>query len=220
MDKKGGFYLIGIVVLVLLGIGIGWWLFYPDADVEGKGAGEVAGEVAGDAAGSLKDKATEKVEEEIEEIIIEQNNANSDWKDYSLTDVSTGESFALKDFEGKKVLLESFAVWCPKCTEQQNYFRDLKSIVGDSVVFVSLATDPGENSEIVANHISTNGFDWYYAVASTDMVSDLVDEFGAGIVSAPSVPIVLICEDGSFRKLSGIGPRDAGVLQEDLSAGC
>ena len=41
------------------------------------------------------------------------------WLATELTDVATGETFTLAEFAGTPVLLESFAVWCPICTNQQ-----------------------------------------------------------------------------------------------------
>lgn len=52
-------------------------------------------------------------------------------------------------------------------------------------------------------HVESNGFDWLYAVSPIKVTEALIDEFGVGIVSAPSVPMILICPDGSREKLPG-----------------
>ena len=45
------------------------------------------------------------------------------WKETKLKDIKTGKEFKISDFAGKSILLESFAVWCPTCTKQQNEIK-------------------------------------------------------------------------------------------------
>jgi thiol-disulfide isomerase/thioredoxin len=145
--------------------------------------------------------------------------AESGWMDFELENVLNGEKFKISDFRGKKVLLESFAVWCPTCTKQQEIIRNLHRDVGDSVVSVSLDTDSNEDADRVRIHAQSRGFDWRYSVSPTEFTQDLIGEFGPGIVSAPSVPMVLICEDGRFRKLGG-GLKGVEELKEEIARGC
>jgi thiol-disulfide isomerase/thioredoxin len=141
------------------------------------------------------------------------------WQGVELTDVSTGEKFKISDFEGKPVLLESFAVWCPRCKSQQQEIKKLHAEVGDSVISIGLNTDPNENEQLVKNYIDENGFDWHYAVAPVEMTQLLISEFGNSIINAPSVPIILVCEDGSYRKLAN-GVKSSSKLKEEISKGC
>ena len=67
------------------------------------------------------------------------------WLATELTDVSTGETFTIAEFAGTPVLLESFAVWCPICTNQQKQVRALHEEVGDDVISIALNTDPNED---------------------------------------------------------------------------
>ena len=99
------------------------------------------------------------------------------------------------------VLLESFAVWCPICTNQQKQVRALHEEVGDEVISIALNTDPNEDHDKVAAHIARHGFDWRYAVAPAELILALKEEFGVGILNAPSAPVVLICGDQSVREM-------------------
>ncbi|MFB6351225.1 MAG: SDR family NAD(P)-dependent oxidoreductase, partial [Bradymonadaceae bacterium] len=47
---------------------------------------------------------------------IRERGGEASWRTVDLTDVRTGEAFTISQFEGRPVLLEFFAVWCPKCT--------------------------------------------------------------------------------------------------------
>ena len=131
------------------------------------------------------------------------------WMDIELKDVTTGNKFKLSDFKGKPILLESFAVWCPTCLEQQKKISELKSNEGDAIVHISLDTDPNEDEAKVKEHVKRYGFDWYFAVSPIELTNALRDEFGLGIVNAPAAPVVLICQNQSARFLRrGVKPPD------------
>ena len=141
------------------------------------------------------------------------------WIDFELKDIATGKTFKISDFNNKPVLLESFAVWCPTCTKQQRIIKDLHKEVGDSVVSISIDTDPNEDESRVLGHINNNGFNWYYAIAPVEMTKSLINQFGIGIVNAPAAPMVLICADGNVRKL-GSGVKSVETLKIEISKGC
>ncbi|MCK5660026.1 MAG: redoxin family protein [Methanosarcinales archaeon] len=141
------------------------------------------------------------------------------WANIELTDVATGESFKLSDFKGKPILVESFAVWCPTCLQQQKITEKLKSTEGDAIIHVSLDTDPNEDEAKIKEHIETHGFDWYYAVSPIELTTALMDEFGQSVVFAPGAPVILICEDGSARLLKK-GVKSANVLLSEVKKGC
>ncbi len=133
--------------------------------------------------------------------------------------MKTGKNFKISDFKGKPILLESFAVWCPTCTEQQKKTKELHSKVGDAIIHISLDTDPNEDEERIREHVETNGFDWYYAVSPIEFTRALIDEYGMNIVNAPGVPMILICEDQSTRFLRK-GIKSPDVLLSEVEKGC
>lgn len=148
-----------------------------------------------------------------------ETTATPAWMETELTDVATGKTFRISDFEGTPVLLESFAVWCPTCLRQQREVAIVKEEEGESIVHVSLDTDPNEDEAKVQEHIERYGFDWYFAVAPPEMSQALIDEFGLEVVSAPQAPMVLICEDLSTRLLRR-GVKSASDLIAEVDAGC
>jgi peroxiredoxin len=137
------------------------------------------------------------------------------WTDIPLEDVTTGETFKISDFKGKKVMLETFAVWCSTCTKQQKEIKKLHGRIGEDFVSITVDVDPNEDADKVRAHVDRNGFDWLYAVASPEMTRSLIDEFGTIIVNAPSAPIVIISEDGASRLL-GRGVKSADKLEKEL----
>jgi len=140
------------------------------------------------------------------------------WMTVPFQDIRTGNYFRIADFEGKPILFESFAVWCPTCTRQQNEVKKLHDMVGEDIVSISLDTDPNEDAERIRTHLERNGFNWYYAISPPEVTRELITEFGIGIVNAPSVPMVLICPDMS-RTLLRSGIKSPEDLLEAV-AGC
>ncbi len=141
------------------------------------------------------------------------------WMDRELTDVATGQTFKISDFKGKPILLESFAVWCPTCLRQQREIAKLKEREGEAIIHISLDTDPNEDEAQVKEHIERNSLNWYFAVSPIELTNALIDEFGLSVVSAPSAPVILICEDQSARFLRN-GVKSADVLLSEVEQGC
>ena len=110
------------------------------------------------------------------------------WLAIELTDVRTGESFTIAEFADTPVLLESFAVWCPICTNQQKQVRALHETVGDEVISIALNTDPNEDRAKVVAHLERHGFDWRYAVAPPELILALKEEFRRRHTECPIRP--------------------------------
>ncbi|MFB6206925.1 MAG: TlpA family protein disulfide reductase [Haloglomus sp.] len=118
-----------------------------------------------------------------------------------------GESFTIGGLE-PPVVVQSFAVWCPKCQRQSEQLAQ----VGDSVTVVGLNTDPNEDAAKVRQHAEENGFDWRFAVAPTEMTESLIDEFGTTVTNAPSTPLIFVCSGGSTTFKSG-GIQSAAEIE-------
>jgi thiol-disulfide isomerase/thioredoxin len=171
----------------------------------------------------------EMTEEEMEDIAMEKQeqlekemedvDACDDWKCEDLVDVLTGETYQIKDFEGKPILVESFAVWCPTCLKQQLKMKDLLESDGDSIVHISLDTDPNEDEELVKEHAEKNDLNWKFSVSPIEITKKMIEEFGIGVVNAPSAPVILVCADQSTRLLEK-GVKSAQELKEEIAKGC
>jgi len=111
-------------------------------------------------------------------------------------------------------LVQSFAVWCPKCLRQSKEMGKLTD-----VALVSLDTDPNEDTAIVKKHAQKNNFNWQFVVSPKTVTKALIDEFGFRVVNAPSEPVILVCKDQSTRFLKS-GLKTAEELKEQIKKGC
>lgn len=159
---------------------------------------------------------------ESESVNVEEKKSSTldaTWRHTVLEDINTGESYKVSDFLGKPVLVESFAVWCPTCTKQQQEVGKFHDMVGDEVVSISLDTDPNEDVSKIEEHLERNGFSWRYSVAPVELTKSLIDDFGQNVVNAPQAPVILVCADGSASQLPR-GVKSAEELQEFISQRC
>lgn len=139
------------------------------------------------------------------------------WFGAALTDVATGASFTLNDFHGQVVLVETLAVWCPKCLQQQQQVKALHAALGERADFVSLGLgiDPHESAEILRDYAAAQGFDWRFAVAPAEVVRELAALYGNQFLNPPSTPMLIIDRQGAAHPLP-FGIKSAEALQAAL----
>jgi hypothetical protein len=140
---------------------------------------------------------------------------SSAWQEIELQDVNSGESFTVAELE-KPLLVETFAVWCPTCTNQQNEIKKLKK--ESNITSVSLDVDPNEDEQQIRKHSRKNGFDWRYAISPPELTRMLVQEYGNSIANPPSAPVVLVCKNSSRRLSNGV--KTSSTLQKQIKEGC
>jgi len=137
------------------------------------------------------------------------------WFSARLTDVNTGNSFQVADFKGKVVLVETMAVWCSTCLQQQGQVKALHGLLGmrDDWVSLALDIDPNENDSTLKKHATNRGFDWRYAVASADVAREIGQLYGNQFLNPPSAPMFII------DRLGKVHPLPFGVKSaQDLKA--
>lgn len=145
-----------------------------------------------------------------------QEAIQANWMTTPLIDITTNQQFSLSQFKDKYVLVEVFAVWCPNCKRQLQVMQEFKR---DDLIHVSINTDPNEDASTVQKFIAQNNFEGYFAISPAQTTQQLIDEFGINVVSAPSVPVILICPDKKSRLLPK-GHKDQVTLEAEISQGC
>ena len=69
-----------------------------------------------------------------------------------------GKDVSLKDFQGKYVVLDFWASWCPDCRKDAPEVKALWEKYGDEVAFVGVSFDT--EKEKWADYINENGLGW------------------------------------------------------------
>ena len=132
---------------------------------------------------------------------------DADWRTAELRTVRGDEPFTIAGLESP-VVIQSFAVWCPKCRRQSEQLSE----VTDSLTVVGLNIDHNEDAGKVRQHAEDNGFDRRFAVAPSGMTDSLVEAFGATVTNAPSTPVIVACSDGDAEFFSG-PVNDPGTIR-------
>lgn len=134
--------------------------------------------------------------------------------DQALTDVRTGETFTLRELSADKpVLLETMAIWCVTCLQQQRQVVRAHEVTDFHSVGIDV--DPNEDAEDLAEYALREGFDWRFVVADAQLVDLLTDRYGFGVTNPPSTPTFIV-EDGLIRALEFGRVRSADELVVEL----
>lgn len=145
--------------------------------------------------------------------VVESTIAAPNWQNEVLTDVNLQSDFRISDFTGKVVLLETMAMWCPTCKRQQQEVVSLHQILGerDDLVTVVLDVDPNEDAKSLAQYSNENGFDWIYAISTSEVSKGIASSFGDQFLNPSSAPMVIIDKDGVAHPLP-FGVKSASDL--------
>ncbi len=129
--------------------------------------------------------------------------AATTWRDLPLVNARTGESFTFADFSGRTVLVRAMAQWCSNCRQGQTNWRDnvLPQVDANNVVIVSLDIETNSTAASLAQYADGNQFPWLFAVASPDLVRELVGALGSTVQVPPSEPQWIIRPDGTLTAL-------------------
>jgi hypothetical protein len=126
-----------------------------------------------------------------------------DWYSITLRDVNSGETFQITDYQGKVVLVETMAMWCSVCLQQQIHVRTLHERLKMEEDFVSVALDidPNEDAGPLRNYARNNGFDWLYAISPVEVSRELAELYGDLFLNPPSAPMLIIDKQGEAHPL-------------------
>jgi thiol-disulfide isomerase/thioredoxin len=137
------------------------------------------------------------------------------WMTADLTDACSGDTFALADFAGKTLFVETMATWCPSCHGQLTRLKEAAAALSEEqregIVFVALSTEVDLPREMLADYAAANDFPFVFAVMPADMLQAMADDLGQGIAIPPATPYLIVAPDGTVGDL-----RTGGASVEDL----
>ena len=144
----------------------------------------------------------------------------ADWQTMTLTDARTGDEFAVADFVGCTVYVETMATWCSTCRAQLEHVATAaEELDPDRFVFIAISVETEISDEDLARYADDASFDWLFSVARPDALKEIVDEFGRESIVPPSTPHLIVNPDGSYGALrtGGTPPEEIVELMTDAS---
>ena len=129
--------------------------------------------------------------------------ASPAWFNMTMTNVNSGETYSINDLKGKVILVETMAVWCTKCRQQQGEVKALHGLLGGNADFVSIGLDidPNEDETRLLEFVQSQGFDWTYSVAPAEVSRELASLYGNQFLNPPSTPMFVIDRHGEVHVL-------------------
>jgi thiol-disulfide isomerase/thioredoxin len=147
------------------------------------------------------------------------------WLDLPLTDAATGETFALSDFVGSVVVVETMATWCGNCRRQLGHLRDAAAQLGGAaapgipIVVVAVSVERGLAPAALAAYAAREGFPFRFVVADDALLRALADRFGRVALNPPATPHVVVAADGTVGELSTGAAAPAALVELLQAAG-
>lgn len=125
------------------------------------------------------------------------------WFSVELTNVRTNEIFAINQYKGKVILVETLAMWCSNCLKQQEQVLALHQLLGEREDFISIGLDidPNEKADALKSYIAKQGFTWTYAIAPAEVARDIAGLYGQQFLNPPSTPMLIIDRHGEAHPL-------------------
>jgi peroxiredoxin len=120
----------------------------------------------------------------------------------------TGEKINLKDYKGKRVLLNFWASWCKPCMQEMPLLNDIHMSLGDQVE--TLFINVGESKGTVSEYLKEHQFSFPVTIDVTGKISKAF-----GITALPST--FIINEDGEIAKIRLGEIEDYTLLQQWLA---
>lgn len=122
-----------------------------------------------------------------------------------------GESVSLSSMEGKPVVLNFWASWCPPCKSEMPDFQKAYEIYGDDIQFmmVNLTDGSRETKETAAAYVKEQGYTFpvYYDV----------DQEGAYAFYVSSLPATYFIDENGVIIAAGRGMLDEEALEKGIS---
>ena len=121
----------------------------------------------------------------------------------------------MNDFNGRVVLVETIAEWCPNCLFQQHQTRTLRNNLGNpaDLVLISLDVDSHEDEASLKEYTEQFGFDWYFAVAPLELERALGNLYSAEYLNPPLEPMLMLDRQGIVYTLT-YGEKSANDLKQ------
>jgi thiol-disulfide isomerase/thioredoxin len=135
------------------------------------------------------------------------------WQTLTMTDVRTGQDFAVSGFLGCTVYVETMATWCINCMMQMgNVAAALPDLDPERHVVISISIETELAPKDLAKYADKSGFDWIFSVASPELLKAIVDAFGRDAVVPSITPHVIVYPDGTAGDLQTGGSSPEEII--------
>ncbi len=125
------------------------------------------------------------------------------------------EGFILKDTEGKIILFDIFATWCPPCKAAASHLTSLQKKYKDKLVIIGITIEDNISNEKL--ELFREMHDAQYILVNSDENRRLVDDIATSLNVGERFPIPLMAMylDGKFIN-HYIGATEEEFIESDI----
>ena len=134
--------------------------------------------------------------------------------DIAFTDLD-GKDISISDFQGKVVVLDMMATWCPSCREGMADLVEVYDRYGDSIEMITVDIDLTETPAQLRDYQKEYGAEWRFAMDNEDQ--DFLQEFN--VQTIPKIVVIDIKGDVVFSESVVISADDLSDLINEAQTG-
>jgi cytochrome c biogenesis protein CcdA len=134
--------------------------------------------------------------------------------DIPFTDLD-GNEVSLSDFQGKVVVLDMMATWCPSCREGMADLVEVHEQYGDSIEMITIDIDLTETPAQLRDYQREYGAEWRFAMDNEDQ--DFLQEFN--VQTIPKIVVIDINGDVVFSESVVISAEDLSEIINEAQTG-
>ncbi|MFX1514084.1 MAG: redoxin domain-containing protein [Promethearchaeota archaeon] len=132
--------------------------------------------------------------------------------DFTLVDLKSDETFSLRDFQGKVIILDLFATWCGPCRAAIPFIREIYHAYSrDELEIISIDTDPSEGESLVLSFTDDNQMEWIVALDNNSIIRSY---YGSGYI-----PTMYIIDQNQNIAYSEIGFNFNAIMDKLVDLG-
>ena len=118
-----------------------------------------------------------------------------------------GDTVNASTYEGKWLVLDLMATWCPPCKDQTRHLRDVQATLGERVEILSISTDPSESLADMEKFATDFGVTWPHALDPSGKVARTFD--------TTRIPLVLVVNpNGTIVEAGQGGLLPAAIIRQ------
>ena len=139
---------------------------------------------------------------------------NTEAPDITFTDLD-GKETSLSDFQGKVVVLDMMATWCPSCREEMSDLVEVHERYGESIEMITVDIDLTETPAQLRDFQREYGAEWRFTMDNGDR--DFLQEFN--VKNIPKIVVIDVRGDVVFAESVVISANDLSKIIDEAQTG-
>ncbi len=121
-----------------------------------------------------------------------------DLKDQNYTVVKEGENFVLKEHQGKVVIYDIFATWCPPCRAEAPHLASLQRKYADDLLILGMTIEEDMTDAKLQDYRETYGADYTLTHSKDNIKLSRIIASAINVGQQFPIPLMVMYKDGKY----------------------